>query len=170
MSQPARARAERPQLTEQQALALLRQNAGIRWFSTLLTCVLAAVVMTVLRRFLLDAAWDDAFIYGALFGLFFMLLQLFLEWRRTRRMPAGVADWTHLEKASVVSRQGDAVTIRGRRGTVVAPLHNAWQLSDGDGLWVGPGLREGEQIVAVRSASGPMASGVHAPTGPSRRA
>lgn len=171
MTQPRNPRTAREPsgMTEPQALALLRQNVGVRWLSSLLTCLLVGGAMVPLRALVFDDPWGEALFYGAAFGLVMFVLQLVLEWRRARRMPEGAADWKSMEKATVVSRVGRDVTVRGRRHTVVVPVHSAWSINEGDALWVGPSVKEGQPLVLVRAVGGPLGSSVHASAGPAER-
>lgn len=159
-----------PGMTEQQALALLRKYSRTQWPATVGSWTIAGAVMVLLRRLVFDDTWSDALLYGALFASFTIVFGLLLERARARRIPEGADAWTRLEPATVVARTGRDVTVRGRGQTVVAPVHGAWTLAEGDELWVGPSVRPGETMALVRSGAGPFGTPVYAATAPARRA
>lgn len=156
-------------MTQSQALAMMHKHDRVQVGATIASALTAGLVMLMLRFLVFDDPWEAAVIYGAGFALFTALGYLVWEWLRARRMPEGAGGWTTLEQATVVSRKGREVTIRGRRHTVVAPVHTAWTLNEGDALWVGPAVREGETMALVRADAGPFGTSVYSASGPARR-
>lgn len=163
--QPAAVR----ELTQPQALSLLRKYSRVQWVLTIFAALACGGLMVLLQRWLQDRSWEDALLYGATFAVFFYLLQLAMEWFRVRRLP-DTTGWTGLERAEVVSREGTEVTIRRGRTTLVAPVRQAWTVKPGDVVWVGPHLAEGQELVLVRGSAAFSPSPLLAPLGAARRA
>ena len=156
------------QLTEPQALTMLRKYARVQWGLTLVASLMAGLGLAVFHRFVRDDGWSDALLYGALVAAGVWLVQLGLEWRRVRSLP-DTSSWTSLDRAQVVSRDGTTVTLRGRGGTLSAPVRQAWTLQPDDVVWVGPALREGERLVLVRPGLSVTASPLVVAFEPARR-
>lgn len=156
------------QMSEQQALALLRKYDRVQWVGTVASSIFAGLLMFMVRMLLFDENFESAAFYAVLFTVFMSLTFILFDWVRARRVPDGASTWESLERATVVSRQGNEVTIKGRRHTVVAPAHNAWTLNEGESLWVGPAVREGERMALVRAAAGPFGTTVYSASGPAR--
>lgn len=156
-------------MTQSQALAMMRNHDRVQVGATIASAVTVGLVMLMLRFLVLDDPWEAAVISSAGFAVVMALGYLVWEWVRARRMPEGAGGWTSLEPATVVSRSGRDVTIRGQRHTVVAPIHTAWTLKEGDPLWVGPAVREGETLALVQPNAGPFGTSVYSASGPARR-
>ncbi|MGD8150392.1 hypothetical protein [Ornithinimicrobium sp. Y1694] len=158
------------EISEQQALALLRKYSRIQWVTTILSWGFAGTLMVLIRHFVFGDDWSYALAYSAWFTSFAVGAFLLLDWLRARRIPDGVLSWRSLERATIETREGNLVTFSGGRTRVSAPVRQAWHLREGENVWVGPRLAEGEDLVLIRAAVGPFSTPVHTSQEPARPA
>lgn len=150
------------EMTQEQALAMLRRYSRVQWVATIVAWSVAGLIMILIRRLLFEDPWSSAVSYGAYFGLVLMVVFLAMDWRRAHRLP-DTSGWDRLEEATVMAREGPSVTLRGKRGarrTVTALVRQSHLLREGDPVWVGPALTAGERLVLVRSTAGPFGTPV----------
>lgn len=156
------------QLTEDEALHVLRRASSVRVVPLVVGWFLAGMVLVAVRVWLRDTGITDAVRFGGGVAGLALVVQLITAAVRARRL-RHTRGWTRLERGTITGREGREVTIRGRGGrSVTAPMQSAWSLEPETPVWVGPGIAAGEGLVVVRDSSGAWASPVHVAAGAAR--
>lgn len=152
------------QLTEDEALHVLRRASQVPVLPLVVGWTLAGLVLVAVRLWLRDTALTDAVAFGGGVAAVALALQLAAATLRARRL-RHTRDWTRLERGTVTGRVGRDVTVRGRGGrSVTVPVQSAWSLDEDTPVWVGPRIAAGERLVLVRDSTGAWASPVHVAT------